>query len=220
MISTMKSKQNKMNVENFQKKMDDILANVARMQTRPRLLLHSCCAPCSSYCLIYLAPYFDITCYYYNPNITEQSEYDKRAAELVRLCELLSDEYGTIRTVIGDFAPEAFFKISEGLESQPERGLRCHACYRLRLSEAVAYAEKNGFDYVTTSLTLSPLKSAEVVNEIGYSCAKDCKSVMWLPSDFKKKDGYKKSIELSKQYDLYRQNYCGCIYSKPKEDVK
>ena len=212
----------KMNSINYQKELDKITEGLTY---RPRLLLHSCCAPCSSYCLVYLLHYFDITCFYFNPNITDRDEYEKRAAELKRLVDTLNEEYAEvlsgfdpIRVVINDHDPGVFVDAvkEQGLEGCSEGGERCAMCFRMRLEKTHEIAAAGGFDYFTTTLTISPLKNADMINRIGYDTAD---TVMWLPSDFKKKDGYKKSIELSAKYDLYRQNYCGCIYSKPSDFV-
>lgn len=232
--------------ENYQKKLEQI---ISQKETQGmRLFLHSCCAPCSSYVLTYLREYFRITVFYYNPNITEDAEYQKRVEEQKRLIEALNREAeaaggkpgcdevavsgasGTyapsghaapypIDVIEGDYEPERFFRMAEGLEGCPEGGERCFACYALRLSETVKRAAEGGYDYAATTLTISPLKNAEKLNEIGEKLCADT-DVRWLPSDFKKRDGYKRSIELSKQYDLYRQDYCGCIYSKAERDKR
>ncbi|MGN0325469.1 MAG: epoxyqueuosine reductase QueH [Lachnospiraceae bacterium] len=197
--------------QNYQKQLEDILN---RQTGRKRLLLHSCCAPCSSYVLEYLSEYFDIWAYYDNPNITEQEEYLKRAAELNRLAECMNKEHQwTIRVVEGQYDPKRFFEAVRGLEQCPEGGDRCKKCFELRLADSAAYAAQHGFDYYTTSLTISPLKNASLLNEIGEQMGKKY-GVEFLPSDFKKKNGYQRSIELSKEYGLYRQDYCGCIFSK------
>ena len=206
-----------MNDVNYQKELESLIRSLT---TRPKLLLHSCCAPCSSYCLIYLIPYFDITCFYYNPNITDRDEYDKRIAELHRLTDTLNEEYAhspffesPISVIDGEYEPDVFVsKVTEGdLAACPEGGRRCEMCFSLRLAKTHETAVSLGFDYFTTSLTISPLKNAKLINEIGYSLSD---GAFWLPSDFKKNDGYKKSIELSQKYGLYRQNYCGCDYSR------
>ncbi len=193
---------------NYHKELEKI---IGCLSYRPKLLLHSCCAPCSSYCLIYLREYFDVTCLYYNPNITDREEYAKRLAELHRLAELL----GGIEVIDGDYEPDRFLDEvrKQDLAGCPEGGVRCAMCFYMRLAKTYEVASAGGFEYFTTTLTISPHKNAETINRIGMDIAKDGK-VMWLPSDFKKNDGYKRSIELSAQYDLYRQNYCGCIYSK------
>lgn len=226
---------------NFQKELEKIIGKIKEDESKPKLLLHSCCAPCSSYCLIYLREYFDITCYYYNPNITDEEEYIKRTDELVRLAECLNndpikvarddnmqpiiitedagflDRCGSIKVIKGEYNPDAFIKrvVSGNLEGEPEGGRRCSMCFNLRLLEACRVAIEGGFDYYTTSLTISPLKNATLLNEIGMQIAKaNDEKVLWLPSDFKKKNGYKLSTQLSERYGLYRQNYCGCEYSK------
>lgn len=226
---------------NYQKELEKIICNINKTDSKPKLLLHSCCAPCSSYCLIYLREYFDISCFYYNPNITDESEYIKRTDELVRLAQCLNndpikvsrdsnmqpvlftassdylDNCGSIEVIKGDYAPEAFIKrvADSNLENEPEGGRRCSMCFTLRLSEACKVAIEGGFDYYTTSLTISPLKNAALLNEIGMQIAKaNDEKALWLPSDFKKKNGYKLSTQLSERYGLYRQNYCGCEYSK------
>ncbi len=205
------------NNTNYQKELEKILS---KLDHRPKLLLHSCCAPCSSYCLIYLLPYFDITCFYFNPNITDEAEYEKRFKELVRLADELSrqnDEYPAIKVIDGGYDPKLFIEKAraQDLEKCPEGGRRCEMCFSLRLSEAYDRAVSGGYEYFTTTLTISPLKDAKIINMIGERIAQEGgKGVCWLPSDFKKNDGYKQSIELSKRYNLYRQNYCGCVYSK------
>ncbi len=208
-----------MNDINFDKELRNITQSLT---TRPKLMLHSCCAPCSSYCLIYLLPYFDITCLYYNPNITGKDEYDMRVSELIRLVGILNEEYdpiakgwGEIKVTEGEYEPEKFIDAvtSEGLENCPEGGERCGICFTMRLQRTYELAVQKGFDYFTTTLTISPLKNAKVINTIGYSIAGDG-AVMWLPSDFKKNNGYKQSVELSEKYSLYRQNYCGCWLSR------
>ena len=206
-----------MNDINYQRELDNIISALSK---KPKLLLHCCCAPCSSYCLLYLIPYFDITCFYYNPNITDPEEYEKRIAELHRLVDTINEEYASsdaftspVSVIDGDYEPQIFIdKVeSSGLADCPEGGRRCEMCFALRLKKTHDVAAEGGFDYFTTTLTISPLKDAKLINKTGYSLANE---VLWLPSDFKKKDGYKKSIELSQKYDLYRQNYCGCEYSK------
>ena len=212
-----------MNNINYQKELEKIIASQDR---RPKLLLHCCCAPCSSHCLIYLMPHFDITCFYYNPNITDVYEYGKRLEELHRFIDILNGEnanredVSAIRVTDGRYESERFLAmVSEGgLEDCPEGGKRCEACFRMRLLETYEKACEGGFDYFTTTLTISPLKNAQLINDIGYAlsgsgCETGDNKPQWLPSDFKKKDGYRHSIELSRQYGLYRQNYCGCVYS-------
>lgn len=217
-------------VRNYQKELDRIIERIgAAGGCAPTLLLHSCCAPCSSYVLEYLRKYFRITVFYFNPNITEDAEYRKRVAEQKRLitayneevtysvnadCRKETQEGGHLIEVIeGDYEPARFFEMAKGLEDCPEGGERCFACYKLRLEETAKRAQAGRYDYFTTTLSISPLKNAAKLNEIGETLAREY-GAAWLPSDFKKKDGYKRSIELSKEYDLYRQNYCGCVYSK------
>ena len=201
-----------MNVMNYQKVLDCEIQKILSGDKTPRLLLHSCCAPCSSYCLEYLSQYFDITVYFYNPNISRKEEYDKRAEELKRLVSELPAKH-QIQVVIGAQEPDKFYEIAKGLEKVPEGGERCFKCYRLRLEEAAKMAAEGYYDYFTTTLSISPLKNAAKLNEIGAELA-DIYGVPYLFSDFKKKNGYKRSIELSAIYGLYRQNYCGCIYSE------
>lgn len=209
-----------MNVINYQKELDKIIDGLQREERRPSLLLHSCCAPCSSYCMEYLNQYFDITIYYYNPNITDEEEYRHRVEEQQRLIQ----EFPGVKFEEGPYDPDSFFEIAKGLEMVPEGGERCFRCYELRLKQAVEAAKLGGYDYVTTTLTISPLKNSKKLNEIGErlvdqrSREKESINLSWLPSDFKKKNGYKRSVELSAQYDLYRQNYCGCVYSKEEAE--
>ena len=208
-------------VRNYQKELDKIIEKIG--DKAPRLFLHSCCAPCSSYVLEYLRQYFRITVFYYNPNITEDAEYRKRVEEQKRLIAAYNEkcvhvESGQskgypIEIIEGDYEPECFFEMAKGLEDCPEGGERCFACYELRLRETVKRASVGAYDYFTTTLSISPLKNAVKLNEIGERLAKEY-YVNWLPSDFKKRGGYQRSIELSKEYDLYRQNYCGCVYSR------
>ena len=181
--------------------------------TKPKLLLHVCCAPCSSYVLTYLCDYFDITILYYNPNISPIEEYEKRLNEAKRLIKELNKE--NIHIMECDYENEEFESIAKGLEDAPEGGIRCRKCYKLRIEKAAKYAKENNFDYFTTTLTISPLKNSQVLNQIGKELEEKY-NIKYLYSDFKKKEGYKTSIILSKKYNLYRQNYCGCIYSKPK----
>lgn len=191
--------------------------------TRKKLLLHACCAPCASICMDRVRDVFDTTVYFFNPNITIESEYNYRSDELKRLVEIYNDMPGRghINVLEGAYNPEVFMDMARGYENCPERGDRCSLCYELRLRSAADAAIEGGYDYFATTLTLSPLKDTERLNNIGYRLAEESDgAVMWLPSDFKKEDGYKKSIELSHKYNLYRQNYCGCIYSRPVEENK
>ena len=184
----------------------------------PRLLLHSCCAPCSSSVLEYLSPHFDITLFYFNPNITPEEEYRKRVAELHRLVSEVGYP-NPVRIVEGRYDSSEFFAIARGLEDLPEGGERCAGCYRLRLEETAKVAAEGGFEYFTTTLSVSPYKNAQKLNAIGAELAEQY-GVRYLFSDFKKKDGYRRSIELSAQYGLYRQNYCGCVFSAQQSCAK
>lgn len=194
---------------NYQKKMEEILNT---LDTRKKLLLHSCCAPCSSYVLEYLSNYFDITIYYYNPNITEEDEFKRRLEEQIRFINEFKIE-NKINIIEGKYEKDRFEQMVLGLENEKEGGPRCFKCYKLRLEETAKLAKKLNFDYFTTTLSISPYKNANKLNEIGEDLEK-IYDVKYLYADFKKKNGYKRSIELSKIYKLYRQDYCGCIYSK------
>ncbi len=176
-----------------------------------KLLLHACCAPCSSAVLERLSNFFEITIFYYNPNITEEKEYLKRIEELKKFISLVKYKY-PISLVPGNYEPQKFFEMAKGLEDEPERGKRCYKCYAMRLEESARIADELGFDYFCTTLTLSPHKNSNWINEIGEDLNNRYNSI-YLYSDFKKKNGYKRSIELSREYDLYRQDYCGCVYS-------
>ena len=199
---------------NYQKELEKLIQSFEKEGIKPSLLLHSCCAPCSSYCLEYLSQYFNITIYYYNPNITDDNEYLRRVREQKRLIESLNNDLGvSIQFAEGPHDKEEFFRLVKGYEDCPEGGDRCGICFEMRLGMAGRYASEHGFDYFTTTLTISPLKNAERLNNIGLGVASELSS-LYLTSDFKKKNGYKRSIELSAVYDLYRQDYCGCIYSK------
>jgi len=212
---------------NFQKELDDILLNHREKEEVPKLLLHSCCAPCSSYVLEYLSHYFSISILYYNPNISPREEYFKRKAEQIRLIESYNRDNvasNHISFLDCDYQPNDFYNNVKGLESCKEGGERCFVCYELRLRRAAAEAVKGGFDYFASTLSISPLKNAEKLNEIGESIAAEYQKsnirnicgqfVKHLPNDFKKREGYKRSITLSKEYGLYRQDYCGCVYSR------
>lgn len=202
---------------NYAKELEHLIAGLG--DRVPTLLLHACCAPCSSAVLEYLCQYFDVTLLYYNPNISPRAEYDKRLSELQGLLQRLPLKYPA-KIYPCSYRGEDFEEISRGLEDQPEGGLRCMACYRLRLREAARAAQELGLEYFTTTLSVSPLKNARAINEIGEELAREY-GVKHLPSDFKKKDGYKRSIQLSREYGLYRQDYCGCLYSKrEREEAK
>ncbi len=205
-----------MNKINYQLALDKIIEENQKQQNVPSLLMHSCCAPCSSYCLTYLAQYFRITIFYYNPNISPETEYKKRVKEQIRLIQSLDVKY-PISFVEGTYEPEKFYEMAKGLEEVKEGGIRCFACYKMRQREAAYYAKEHGFDYFTTTLSVSPHKNAQKLNEIGLWLQEEV-GVAYLVSDFKKKGGYLQSIELSKKYDLYRQDYCGCEFSKRQRE--
>ena len=204
-----------MNKRNVQKELDALLEKLPKDKP-PRLLLHACCAPCSSYVLEYLSQYFFITLLFYNPNISPQTEYEKRYAELLRLVKEQPHRF-PVSVVPCGYDPESFFSAVHGLESLPEGGARCAVCYRMRLEAAARAAKDGGFDYFTTTLSISPLKDAEKLNAIGAELSGEY-GVPYLYSDFKKKEGYKRSVALSREYGLYRQNYCGCIFSKQEAE--
>ena len=201
-----------MNKRNYQKELEKLIDQAQKDNKIPSLFLHSCCAPCSSYVLEYLSKYFNITVFYYNPNIYPEEEYHKRVHEITRLVNSMEFEH-PVKLIEGHYDPQEFFQMAKGLEYVPEGGERCFKCYRLRMEEAAKLAEEGGYDYFTTTLSISPLKNAAKINEIGEELA-EIYHVQHLPSDFKKTNGYKRSIELSHEYDLYRQNYCGCVYSQ------
>lgn len=196
---------------NYQKELEKIIQKHTQTDTVPTLFLHSCCAPCSSYVLEYLSEYFSITVFYYNPNIYPDTEYLHRVQEQQDLISRMPLKH-PVSFVEGDYEKEKFYEMARGLENVKEGGERCFRCYELRLRKTAAHASKGGFDYFATTLSISPLKNAEKLNEIGYRLSEKFQ-IPWLPSDFKKKNGYKRSIELSAEYHLYRQNYCGCVFS-------
>ena len=201
-----------MNKQNYSLVLEDTIAKIKREGTRPSLLLHACCAPCSSYTLEYLANIFDITVLFYNPNISPEEEYRFRENELHRLIEQMP--LNTKINMIADrYDPEEFYDIAKGREDLPEGGARCYDCYRLRLARTADIARKGGFDYFTTTLSISPYKNAQWLNSIGAE-ESERTGVSYLFSDFKKKNGYKRSCELSEIYGLYRQDYCGCEFSR------
>ncbi len=202
-----------MNKPDYNRLMRQTIDNLsARFPDRkPRLLLHCCCAPCSSHCLRILHDFFDITVYFYNPNIDEAEEYEKRKQELIRFIS----RTGWATFTDCDYDAEAFRTVAQGLEDAPERGARCYLCYNLRIDRTAQAAKENGYDFFATTLTLSPLKNTEWLNTLGKK-AQEKYGVEWLYSDFKKENGYLDSIRLSEEYELYRQNFCGCSYSKRK----
>lgn len=232
-----------MNKRNYYKELENKIDEFQKNGVVPKLLLHVCCAPCSSHCLEFLRQYFDVTVFFYNPNITEDKEYHKRVAEEKRLIEeynrqveeknfegMHSDEHARkIDIIEGEYDPKEYFEAVKGYEDIPEGGARCRKCFELRLRKTAETAALNDFEYFTTSLTISPLKNADVLNEVGEEAAKfvnekiaaddlSGKEISFLPSDFKKKDGYKRSIELSCRFGLYRQDYCGCGFSKAERE--
>ena len=203
-----------MNRINYDLEMEKIISEYQSVGGKPTLLMHACCAPCSSACLDRLKDCFDITVYYYNPNIDSEKEYNKRSAEQEKLCAALN-----VKSIIENYNPDEFYSTVKGFENEPEGGKRCEKCFYLRLKKTAETAKEKGFTFFTTTLTLSPLKNAALLNAIGERIAKET-GIKWLPSDFKKRGGYQKSIELSREYGLYRQNYCGCVFSKNKNPVE
>ena len=201
---------------NYQKELDKLLIKLKKEERVPTLLLHCCCAPCSSYVLEYLCEYFRITVFFYNPNISPESEYTKRILELQRLIGNMNLKH-PVSFIAGQYDCDRFFEMAKGLETVKEGGERCFKCYELRLREAAEIAKEGEFEYFTTTLSISPHKNAQKLNEIGLRLGAEY-GVEYLLSDFKKKNGYKRSIELSEEYGLYRQNYCGCVFSKANKD--
>lgn len=197
----------------YNMEMEKILEN---LNSKKRLLLHACCGPCSTQTLAILSKYFDITIYYYNPNIHPKEEFERRKNELKKF---IKDAQYNIKVIDVDYDPEDYFNSVKGLENLGERSKRCYECYKLRMEESIKYASLNDFDYFTTTLSISPHKNSDWINEIG-KYLEDKYKVKYLYADLKKKDGYKKSLELSKKYNLYRQDYCGCIYSKNERMIK
>ena len=205
-----------MNQINYQKVLEETIKKNEEMQIVPSLLMHSCCAPCSSYCLEYLSNFFRITVFYYNPNIYPEDEYFKRVEEQRYFIERLPSKY-PIRFIEGKYDKERFYAMAKGLEDVKEGGERCFKCYELRLRESAEIAKEMQMDYFTTTLSISPLKNAAKLNEIGNELSKEY-GISYLNSDFKKKNGYKRSVELSEEYGMYRQYYCGCVFSKNQRD--
>lgn len=201
--------------QNYQKQMDAVVASLPQGE-RPRLLLQSCCGPCSSYVLEALAPYFRVTVLYYNPNIQPRAEYDLRLENQRKIIAALPTP-SAVDILECDYDGEKYDAAVKGLESEPEGGARCTVCFRLRLEETAKRASELGYDWFCTTLTVSPHKDAERLNQIGRALGERY-GVPFLPSDFKKREGYKRSIQLSKEYDLYRQDYCGCLFSKPVDN--
>ena len=199
---------------NYSNLLEKKIADLKKSDFKPRLLLHSCCAPCSSYVIEYLANYFEITVYYYNPNISPVDEYLKRKKEQIRFIKEFNAEYDySVNMIDCDYENDLYEQNIKGLENEPERGSRCNICFQLRLEKTATIAKQRNYDYFGTTLTVSPYKNSSLINEIGLDLEKKY-DINFLISDFKKKEGYKKSIELSKKFNLYRQNFCGCKYSK------
>lgn len=207
-----------MNRVNYQQVMENLIADNCIEGRSPRLLLHSCCGPCSTYCIQTLAEHFRVTVFYYNPNIYPSEEYHMRAGEQERFIERFPTKY-PVQFVEGAYDTERFYDTVRGLEHVPEGGERCFRCYELRLREAAEYAREHDFDFFTTTLSISPLKNADKLNEIGAKLEQEY-GVRYLYSDFKKKNGYKQSTEISRAYDMYRQYYCGCVFSKQERDAQ
>lgn len=204
------------NQRNYQRELDDLLKKLDKEQEKKMLFLHCCCAPCSSYVTEYLSSHFHLVLFFYNPNITEQEEYEKRKKELIRLVS--EKKYpAEIRIVDATYDNHSFFEMVKGLEKEPERGKRCFLCYEMRLRETAKAAVDYGADYFCTTLSISPHKDADKLMELGEQLGEEY-GIAYLPSDFKKKNGYKRSIELSKEYQLYRQNYCGCVFSRQQAE--
>lgn len=203
---------------NYQNELDKIIANLSQNSDKKSLLIHSCCAPCSSYVLEYLSQYFCITVLYFNPNITDRAEYDLRCAEQERFCDVFPTQ-NKVNFVAGEYNPLDFLEATKGLQDEPEGGARCVECFKLRLEHTAQIAKAQKFDYFTTTLTISPLKNSQVINRIGADLQEKY-GVNYLFSDFKKREGYKRSIQLSAEYGLYRQNYCGCVFSKREFEAR
>lgn len=200
---------------NYQREMEVVLRGLSDMDHTPRLLLHSCCGPCSSYVLEYLSKYFELYVYYYNPNIDPPEEFHMRSEEQQRVIDMTQSVY-PIHFIEGDYEKDVFLNMASGMEEEPEGGARCVKCYRLRFTEAAKKADELRCDFFTTTLTISPMKDAQVLNAVGKAVEKGYRA-KYLVSDFKKKNGYKRSVELSGQMGLYRQDYCGCRFSMRKE---
>ena len=208
---------------NYQKLCEEEISKASAGERVPSVLLHSCCAPCSSYCIEYLSQYFRVTVFYYNPNIYPDSEYYHRVKEQQEFINRFPAKY-PVGFIEGDFDTQEFYKAAKGLEQEPERGARCTECFKLRLGRTAEVASEKRFDYFTSTLTISPMKDAALLNQIGSEMG-EVHGVQWLPSDFKKKNGYLRSCELSREYGIYRQDYCGCVFSynerqKEKESFK
>ena len=202
--------------QNYQLVMENKIKELVSDNTVPRLLIHSCCAPCSSYVLELLSEYFEITVLYYNPNIYPPEEFEKRSIEQVRFAQNMNFKH-PVSVVCTDYDAQSFYSAVKGLEGEREGGARCTECFRLRLEKTAQYAVENGFDMFTTTLTISPLKNSQLLNSLGGEIAQKY-GISYFYSDFKKKNGYKRSCELSAQFGLYRQDYCGCVFSKQERE--
>ena len=194
---------------NYQLEMEKELEKIKDLSTKPKLLLHACCGPCSSYVIEYLSSFFDITIYYYNPNIYPEEEYIRRKEEAKRFIDLFNKD---VKFIECRYNPDEYYLSVKGLEELGEKSKRCYECYKLRMKEAAIYAKDNNYDYFTTTLSISPYKVSSWINEIGESLSNEI-GIKYLYADFKKKNGFKRSLELSKEYNMYRQDYCGCLYS-------
>lgn len=203
---------------NYHKMLEDTISDITNSSCVPTLLLHSCCAPCSSYVLEYLSEYFEITVLYYNPNIYPPEEFEYRQKEQLRFIEEFPTK-NPVSFIACDYDSQAFYEAIKGFENEPERGKRCSICYRLRLEETARYAKDRGFDFFTTTLSISPMKDAARLNTIGEELSREY-GVAYLYSDFKKKNGYLRSTQISNEYDMYRQDYCGCVYSKREREAQ
>ena len=201
---------------NYQKLLEEEIEIIKDNEVKPKLLLHACCGPCSSYVIEYLSKYFDITIYYYNPNTYPETEYLRRLDELNKF---IKEFNSNVKVIEENYNPSEFYNSIKGLEHLGERSERCYKCYSLRMNKAAIYAKESGYDYFTTTLSISPYKDALWINEIGKKIEQEI-GIKYLYSDFKKKNGYKRSLELSKEYKLYRQDYCGCVYSKQERETK
>lgn len=201
---------------NFQELLEEEIEIIKNNKVKPKLLLHACCGPCSSYVIEYLSKYFDITIYYYNPNTYPESEYVRRLDELNKF---VTNFNSTVNVIEEEYIPKEFYNAIRGLEHLGEKSERCYKCYELRMNKSAKYAKENSYDYFTTTLSISPYKNAKWINEIGKKLEQEI-GIKYLYSDFKKKNGYKRSIELSKEYKMYRQEYCGCVYSKEERKIK
>ena len=208
-----------MNKRNYQKELDQLISEIETEGKVPTLFLHSCCAPCSSYCIEYLSQFFAITVFYYNPNIYPDEEYYHRVKEQQRFIEQFPTKH-PVSFIEGDFEKDRFYsEVARGLEDEPERGARCAKCFALRLGETAKRAEALDFDYFATTLTISPQKDVELINEIGEQIGRE-EGIAYLPTEFRKRNGYLRSTQISKEYDMYRQDYCGCVYSKREREAQ